>query len=117
MSLHRFPRALPPVAVILQDLGHPTAAALGAALGVSARTVWRWQEPGAVCPRAPHLALFFASRWGWSAVESDALHAVQLAGALADARLREVEALRAQVLRLESLGDFGAANSPLRALG
>lgn len=44
------------------------------------------------------------------------LEGVGVAAALAAARLLEVDALRAQVARLESLGDFGAANSPLRAL-
>lgn len=112
--LYRLPRHLPPPAVMLQDLGNPTADTLGAALGVSQRTVWRWRaDDDAGWPRAALLALFFASRWGWSAVQSDALHRVQLAEALAAARADELQQLRAQLRRVEGLGDFGASNAPL----
>lgn len=116
MSLHRLPRQLPPPAVLMADLGHPSPTELGPALGVSARTVWRWQLAGE-WPRAAHLAVFFASRWGWSAVQSDALHAVQLAEALARARADECTALRGALARLEALQLHGSANAPRVRVG
>ena len=111
MTLHRLPRQLPPPAVLEADLGNPSPAELGPALGVSARTVWRWHLSGH-WPRAAHLALFFASRWGWSAVDADARNAVQLAQALARARADECAALRASLARMEALQLHGSANAP-----
>lgn len=111
MTLHRLPRQLPPVAVVLSDLGNPTAAQLAQALGVSVRSVWRWQASD--WPRAAQLALFFASRWGWSAVESDAMHAVDTSAALVRALRADLEQARAQLARVQALGDFGAANAPV----
>jgi hypothetical protein len=93
--LHRLPRQLPPVPRLLDDLGHPPPAAIARALGVSARTVRRW---GDEWPRPAHLAIFFASRWGWSAVESDALTAWQLAQAQVQALAEELSAERARDL-------------------
>lgn len=116
MTLHRLPRQLPPPAVLMADVGSPSARCLASALGVSARTVWRWQLSGA-WPRPAHLALFFASRWGWSAVQSDALHAVQLAEALARARADECAALRCALARVEALQLHGSANAPRVRLG
>lgn len=114
MTLHRLPRSLPAAGALLADLGHPTADAIGAALGVSQRTVWRWRAgEDAGWPRPALLGLFFASRWGWSAVESEAFYRVQLAEALAASRADELQALRAQLVHVQSLGDFGAANAPL----
>jgi hypothetical protein len=116
MTLHRLPRQLPPPAVLTADLGDPSPLELGPALGVSARTVWRWQLAGE-WPRAAHLAVFFASRWGWSAVQADALHAVQLAEALSRARSEECSALRAAVARMEALQLHGSANAPFVRAG
>ena len=110
--LYRLPAHVPPAALLLADLGNPTAADLAASLGVSVRTVWRWQA-GAEWPRLPALALFFASRWGWSAVQSDALQAVWLAQSLADSLRRELAATRCQVEHLSGLAVYGSANAPV----
>lgn len=109
--LHRLPRQLPPLELMLEDLGNPPAPVLAAAFGVSVRTVFRWQVGD--WPRAALLCLFFASRWGWSAVECDALHALNTSAALSRALRDELEQVRAQLARVEALGDFGAANSPV----
>ena len=112
--LSRLPRALPALPLILDSLGRPSAPALAAALGVSARSAWRWQAAGA-CPRAAHLALYFASPWGWDAVACDARATVQLFQALADARAADCAALRARVAYLERVGAWGSANGPTLA--
>lgn len=112
MTLHRLPRHLPPVDLLLADLEHPTGADLAAALGVSRRSVWRWQQ-AEEWPRCEHLALYFASRYGWSLVDSEARHAVQLARGLADALRRERDQLAAQLDQVQQLADTGAANAPV----
>lgn len=109
--LYRLPRSIPPVPALLADLQHPTAGQLAQALDVSQRTVWRWQQAGA-WPRPVELSLFFASSWGWSAVECDARYRVATAEGLADALRRELAASRSEVQRLAALGVYGSANMP-----
>ena len=111
--LHRLPRALPPAALMLEDLGHPTAEALAAGLGVSARTVQRWRGADE-WPRLPRLALFYASRWGWTLIESEALHTLHTHRALVSALQQELELSRADVARITALGLHGSANDPGR---
>jgi hypothetical protein len=107
--LSRAPRALPALPLLLADLGNPSAAAIGRALGVSERTAWRWLAAGDA-PRPAALALYWLSTWGWSAIEADARNRVALAEALADALARERDALQAENARLRACGDFGCAN-------
>lgn len=114
MGLHRIPRDLPSLAMILDDLGRPSPAAWGRAIGVSERTAWRWQAAGSA-PRAATLALYWLTRWGWSAIESEALYAVDLLRSYRRTTEAEIASLRAEIGRLQALGDFGAANDPSRA--
>lgn len=109
MGLHRMPRDLPSLAMILDDLGRPTPAAWGRAIGVSERTAWRWQAAGSA-PRPACLALYWLTRWGWSAIESEALYAVDLLRTVQRTSQAEIASLRAEIGRLQALGDFGAAN-------
>lgn len=103
------PSQIPAPAVLLADLGQPTAAALADALGVSVRTVWRWRERDE-WPRMARVCLFYASRYGWSVVESDARYQVATHRALADAQGLELAALRREVERLARLPIYGSAN-------
>lgn len=113
MSLHRLPRSLPALSLLLDDLGRPSAAELARALGVGERTVYRWLAADAA-PRPAHLALYFASSYGWSLVDSEARHAVQTWRGLAESRGRDLVALEARLRRLSALGDFGSANDPIQ---
>lgn len=113
MALHRMPRQLPALQSILDDLGNPAPAAWARALGVSERTAWRWQAAGHA-PRAAMLALYWLTRWGWSAIESEALYAVDLLRSYRRTAEAEIASLRAELARLQALGDFGAANDPSR---
>jgi predicted DNA-binding transcriptional regulator AlpA len=71
-------------------------------LGVSQRTVYRWNATGNA-PRVAHLALFWLTRWGQSLVhanaERDCMEAVGLARALGE----QVERLNAEVASLRTL--------------
>lgn len=111
-ALHRLPRHLPAVDLLLEDLGDPTAADLAAGLGCSVRSVWRWRESG-TWPRCAHLALFFASRYGWSVVDSDARYSVQLARGLAASLRAERDQVAAQLEAVQRLAATGAANVPV----
>ena len=114
MKLHRLPRSLPPARLLLADLGHPTAAELAAGLGVSERTVWRWRAEDQ-WPRPAHLSLFFASRYGFSVVESEALHQLRTGASLVRALSDQVRRLRGQLEHVQALAEHGAANAPLYA--
>lgn len=106
------PGVLPPLSVLLLDLGEPSSSQLAYTLGVNERTCRRWMASDAA-PRATLLALFWMTKWGRSALECSALNDAQLACELAEAHRRAADARAAQVERLLALGDFGAANAPL----
>ncbi|MEN9924379.1 MAG: hypothetical protein RL268_505 [Pseudomonadota bacterium] len=112
MSLHHMPRYLPALSVLLEDLGQPAPRQWARALGISERTAARWQAADDA-PVMARLALFWVTRWGWSAVECEARFAVTTAHALCDSYRREIAALQAQVTRLQRLGGFGSANDPV----
>lgn len=97
---------------MLDDLGNPPPAAVARALGVTVRTVQRWQLAGNA-PRAPMLALFWITRWGRSEVDCRAVNDAVLKAHIARAAQAEAEAYAAQVSHLLELGNFGAANVPL----
>ena len=61
------PTQLPPLEIMLDDIGSPTAAELGRALGVTPRAVERWRDAG-TAPRPVLLAIFWLTRWGMNAV-------------------------------------------------
>ncbi len=111
-SLDNAPRTLPIWQLILDDLGCPPAYRIARTLGVSERTVYRWNH-GGYPPRMALLALFWLTRWGHSEVHTratnDAILAASYVRSLTD-RVRELEAELQHVL---TLGDTGAANGPL----
>jgi hypothetical protein len=111
-SVEHAPRSLPIWQTILDDLGRPPAPRIARALGLSVRTVHRYNAAGSA-PRVVCLSLFWLTRWGRSSVNAqainDALVGVQLARSLA----ADLEQLRVQVRYLEALGTSGAANEPL----
>lgn len=109
--LNRLPRQLPPLALILDDIGAPTPAAIAVALGAPERSVRRWIATGAA-PRPAMLALFWLTRWGMSIVDCEAGRLADLHAALARSRLAEADELRAVLAKVLRLADFGAANDP-----
>lgn len=102
---------MPPLDVMLGDIGSPSATALAKALDVSARTVRRWLQHGHA-PRAAMLSIFWLTRWGQHAVHCEAHNAAQLHAGMAAALRTEINRLQAQLDRLARIGDFGSANDP-----
>lgn len=95
------PRVIPPLSLMLPDLGSPTAAHLGAFLGVHPRTVRRWLAADAA-PRPVMLALYWLTRWGRSAVEAQAVRDAALAHALLRAETTRAAQLAAALSALEA---------------
>lgn len=111
--LRRLPRDLPPPALLLADLCNPAPREIARHLGLSERTVWRYQADG--WPRCAHLALFYASSWGWSMVDCDAHRAVTLYRDLARSHQAERDDVRAQLQALQAPGLLAARlESPTR---
>ena len=96
---------------MMDDLCNPPPARVAKVLGISQRTVYRYNATGHA-PRAICLAVFWLTRWGRSAVNAqainDAVTAVQYVGGLR----RQVEELESTVKHLVQIGDFGTANEP-----
>jgi len=111
-SLDNAPLRLPIWQTILDDLGCPPAYRVARTLGVSERTVYRWNHGGHP-PRMALLALYWLTRWGRSEVDTratnDAILAVSYLRSLTD-RVRQLELELQHVL---ALSDTGAANGPL----
>lgn len=103
------PRHLPPLDLLVADLGGTAAAARY--LGLTPRTVARWYALGP--PRPAHLALFWESRWGSSYMHAHAHNAAASSAQLAACLQREIDRLRAVIQRLERDHDWGSANTPI----
>lgn len=92
---------MPPLSMMLADVGNPTAAHLAAFLGLHPRTVARWMERGHA-PRPVCLALFWLTRWGRSQVDTQAANDAALAFALARAESEKATQLAAALDALRS---------------
>ena len=111
-SIEHAPRSLPIWQTILDDLGNPHPARVARALGIGARTVYRYNRTGQA-PRSICLALFWLTRWGRSQVYCQAVNDCQLAIAYATALESDLHQTRAQLTHVLALNEHGAANSPL----
>ena len=104
----RFPLALPPVSVMLDDISAPDAS-IARALAVKPATVARWRRQDQA-PRPVLLALFWVTRWGVSLVNADAHNAASMYAAYARTLADEAQRLRAELARVVALHGTGAAN-------
>jgi hypothetical protein len=109
--VREFPRHLPPLDVMLDDLARPLPA-VAKGLGVSLRTLQRWRADGAA-PRAAMLAIFWATRWGRSEQSTHAHNLAQAHAGQVDCLRRENARLQRELARVVAAGDFGAANRPM----
>ncbi len=109
--LSLLPRAVPALSVLLADIGQPTTHQLAQALGVTSRTVQRWQAADEA-PRVALLALFWLTRWGQSQVDCQAVNDARLQFSRALILERQNVALRVELARLLRLGRFDSANDP-----
>jgi predicted DNA-binding transcriptional regulator AlpA len=99
-SIEQAPCNVPAWEVILDDLGRPPAERIARALGVSRSTVYRWHQEG-TGPRIACLALFWLTRWGRSAVHTQATNDAALAAQLARSLGEERAALAAKLHQVE----------------
>ena len=106
------PRILPPLSRLLSDLGNPTPLEVSRMLHVSERTIKRWRATDDA-PRAALLALFWQSSYGLSALDCELFNTAMVWRNLSDSLKKENENLHRRIARLEALGGFGCANSPL----
>jgi hypothetical protein len=109
--MFKAPRQLPPLEVLLRDLGSPPAGLTARALGVSERTVYGWQATGEA-PRPAALALFWETSWGRSVANAESVNGERWARGQVNALEREAATLRARVAYLERVGQFGCSNAP-----
>lgn len=103
------PAHLPPFDLMCQDLGLPPAK-IARYLGVTERTLRRWQHRGA--PRAAHLALYWESRFGMSALEAERGNLIAHYHALAASLQRELHQAWRMIASMEAERSDPAANSP-----
>lgn len=108
--LYLLPHHVPPLALILDDIGNPTARELAHSLGVTERTAYRWKADPDRAPRLLLLALFWLTRWGQSAVDCQAQNTATMYAEQARATKRELELTRADLARVMALAQTGAAN-------
>lgn len=112
-SIEHAPPSVPIWQVILEDLANPPVKRVARVLGISERTVYRYHQTGQA-PRVVLLALFWLTRWGRSAVHTQATNDAVMAVSLVRGLERRIGELSAQVSHLERLGGYGTANEPLR---
>lgn len=105
------PRRVPALSILLEDIGNPSASVVAKALGVHARTVERWRAHDNA-PRAVLLALYYATQWGRSDVNCQAVNDARLYFGYAASLRTELDAANAKLARLGQIGDFGSANDP-----
>lgn len=91
--LYLIPPCLPPLAVMLDDLGNPHPATLANHLGVDERTARRWQKAGDA-PRPVLIALYWLTRWGRSALDAELTNRAATLAHLSECQSRELSLLR-----------------------
>ena len=114
-SIDQAPKALPIWHAILSDLGDPPPRRIARTLGVSLRTVYRWNA-AQEAPRCAVMALYWLTRWGQSHVNAQAVNDAVMACGLVDSLEREIKTLRIQLDHVSRLANTGAANGPLLKL-
>ena len=111
-SIEQAPRSVPIWPALLDDLCQPPPERLAKVLGLSVRTVRRYNQAGSA-PRAVCLALFWLTSWGRSHIDAQAVNDARLAVAYARSLQDRLEALEALVQHLQAISDTGAANDPV----
>lgn len=112
MSLGYIPHQVPPLSMLLDDLGNPPARVIARAVGVSERTVQRWIADDSA-PRSVLLALFWVTRWGQSVVHAEAHNSARMWAGFARALQDELQQIRSQLAKLGEIGHYGSSNDPL----
>ncbi|OYY63393.1 MAG: hypothetical protein B7Y51_06215 [Burkholderiales bacterium 28-67-8] len=110
-SIEHAPTNVPYWRTLMEDLCNPPAHRVAKVLGMSRRTIQRYNATG-YAPRYACLAVFWLTSWGRSAVHTQAHNdAVMMVSYVAGLR-SQVAQLEARITHLVRIGDFGAANEP-----
>ena len=109
--LELLPKEVPPLETLLDNIGRPRARKVAKALGVSERTVQRWQETGHA-PRPVLLALFWITRWGFSIIDCKAHNDAVMYAGMVNGLKRQIADLEERLEAVGRIGDFGSANDP-----
>jgi len=104
--LNRIPRNIPPLSVLLAELG-ATPRAVARVLQVSERTVYQWLKTGRE-PWSARVALFWLTRWGYSIISTDSQNEARIFAALARARADQIH-------ELENTARFSVVKKAARA--
>lgn len=110
-SIDHAPLHMPIWHQMMEDLCHPPPERVARVLGISVRTVQRYNRAG-FAPRSVCLSIFWLTSWGRSAVHAQATNDARLMASYVDVLTRHAEALASQVEHLLSIGSFGSANDP-----
>lgn len=113
--LNRLPAHLPPLWMLIDDIGRPSARKIAKALDVTERTVQRWIKADKA-PRAAMFALFWLTRWGHSAVHCEAHNDAILQASIARNLSDQLKRLQSQLEHVARIADFGAANDPAESV-
>jgi len=91
-SIEQLPVAVPIWQAIMEDLSNPPPKRVARVLGLSTRTIYRYNQTGDA-PRVVLLALFWLTRWGRSEVHTRATNdAIMACGYVAGLK-REIDRL------------------------
>lgn len=110
-SIEHAPNSLPYWHTLMDDLCQPPAARVAKVLGLSLRTVQRYNATG-YAPRCVCLAVFWLTSWGRQSVHAQAHNDALLMVGYVNGLRSQVDALEGKVSHLLTIGDFGAANQP-----
>lgn len=102
----------PPLSYMLDDLLTRDCKKIAAHLDVTVKTLERWKTADQA-PRPVMLALFYETQWGHSLINTTSINGERLARQQVRGLQDENAMLRARIARLETLGNFGAANAPV----
>lgn len=112
--MFRAPWQLPPLSLLIDDLPTRSIQQLARHLGISERTLKRYQEQDQA-PRLVMLALFWESRWGQSVLDCEIFNRDRVQRGLIESLQTEGQQLRETVARMAQMlaeGGHGAANDP-----
>lgn len=110
---------LPHLSTILSDLSYASPREIARHLGITPAALTRYTRQEQA-PRPIMLALFWETRWGRSAADTEAVNWAAMHHQRAAVLERENAALRRQIAQLESLiaqGAGHAANAPHYVIG
>lgn len=114
-SIEQAPSYVPIWPLLMDDLCQPPADRVARILGISARTVRRYNRTGQA-PRAICLAVFWLTSWGRNAIHTQAHNDAELAVSYVQALSSRIRELEDAVRHLQVLNATGAANDPIAQL-